>query len=229
MTINLSSENALLVMAKRPFPGKTKTRLTPFLSQKQASNLYECFLKDVLDKVANLSGVAPFVAYAPETAVSYFQAVAPHFGLLPQRGEALGDRLDDVLTACQNLGYKRVAAMNSDSPNLPPDYLSQAFERLADEAVDLVLGPCEDGGYYLIGWKRPYPAVVREVTMSTPRVLPDTLAIANKLGLTVALLPEWYDVDSKEELNRLSNDLKNAPDDAPRTAAFLKELFKPVT
>ena len=218
------NKNALLVMAKRPFPGRTKTRLSPPLSKNEAAALYECFLKDVLKKVSCLDGIDPFVAFAPETAVSYFQSIAPNFGHIPQLGDSLGERLDTVLTTCQDLGYGCVAAMNSDSPNLPEHYLKQAFDWLGDEAVDVVLGPCEDGGYYLIGWKRPYPELVRNVQMSTPQVLEDTLTIANQLGLEVALLPHWYDVDSESELLRLQDQLEHASIDAPNTARFLEKM-----
>ncbi len=224
MPSNNQLQNALLIMAKRPFPGHTKTRLTPFLTEQQAAELYASFLQDVLDKVAHLPDVAPYVAFAPETAVSYFQEIAPYFGLVPQTGETLGDRLDYVLTACQQYGHQRVAAMNSDSPNLPPEYLSEAFHLLEDRSVDVVLGPCEDGGYYLIGWKRPYPALVRDVQMSTPDVLKDTLEIANKLSLKVALLPEWYDVDSECELKRLAKELQNNTTHSPHTLNYLKNL-----
>jgi uncharacterized protein len=93
-------------------------------------------------------------------------------------------------------------------------------------SCDVVLGPCEDGGYYLIGLKRPQPRLLREVQMSTPHVVRDTLALAEQLDLKVALLPTWYDVDTVAELDRLRSELRNAPAHvAHHTRAFLAERF----
>ena len=193
-------------MAKRPAAGRTKTRLCPPLTAEQAAELYRCLLLDTLASVRTAvaeSDLTPFIAYAPRTAAAYFRALAPDFGLLAQGEGALGDRLASVLGAAGALGYGQAAAINSDSPALPPSFLSQAFRELDDPAVDVVLGPCEDGGYYLIGWKRPFLPLVREVRMSTPDVLADTLAVAAAAGLRVALLPPWYDIDDAAGLARM--------------------------
>jgi hypothetical protein len=110
--------------------------------------------------------------------------------------------------------------MDSDSPTLPADYVRQAFTAL--EAADVVLGPCEDGGYYLIGLNRPAPRLLREVPMSTPDVMRDTLAIADRDKLNVALLPTWYDVDTAQELERLKAELYRSRNGlAPATREFL--------
>jgi uncharacterized protein len=217
------SQKALLVMAKRPFPGNTKTRLTPLFDADAAADLYACFLQDVLDLVRRVPHVTPFIAYSPldaETA-AYFQALAPDFQLIPQVGDTLGERLDVVLSHCSHNGYAQVAAMNSDSPHLPAAYVADAFARLDNPATDVVFGPCEDGGYYLIGWKRPYPSLVRDVQMSTDHVLDDTLAIAAAARLNVSLLPAWYDVDEADDLLRLQAVLAADPTLAPHTHQFL--------
>jgi glycosyltransferase A (GT-A) superfamily protein (DUF2064 family) len=116
--------------------------------------------------------------------------------------------------------------MDSDSPTLPAAYLSAAFTHLR-EGADVVLGPCDDGGYYLIGLRQPQSRLLREVPMSTPTVLRDTLAIAEELGLRVALLPTWYDVDTVAELRRLRQELDGMQTDslsspAHHTRAFLQ-------
>ena len=214
--------NALLVVAKRPAPGRTKTRLTPPLSPEQAAALYECFLRDTLDLVRRLPDVAPAIAYLPAEERAYFEALAPDFELLLQEGDDLGERLDNALTRLLVAGYQQVAIMNSDGPTLPPACLTGAFDALAGGA-DIVLGPCDDGGYYLIGLKQPAPRLLREVRMSTPDVLADTIAIAAEEGLTVELLPTWYDVDDAESLERLINELATAPPGIARhTQTFLR-------
>ena len=98
--------------------------------------------------------------------------------------------------------------MDSDSPNLPSDYLRQAFERL--NGADVVLGPTRDGGYYLIGMNQPQPHLLRQVQMSTPHVLADTLKLAQARGLTVSLLPAWYDVDTIADLVQLDGEIAGA-------------------
>jgi hypothetical protein len=111
--------------------------------------------------------------------------------------------------------------MDSDSPTLPAAYVAQAFDALDD--ADVTLGPCEDGGYYLIGLKRPQPRLLREVRMSTPNVLRDTLSRAEQAGLRVSLLPMWYDVDTVQELHRLRDELRAEADGlAPHTREFLE-------
>lgn len=217
---------ALLVMAKRPSPGQTKTRLTPFFSAAEAAQLYECFLRDALDLARAVPGVTPFIAYTPPTpeTEAYFRQLAPDFELLPQIGTTLSERLEHVLTRCHQAGFDQVAAMNSDSPTLPPHYLAQAFACLDDPETDVVLGPCADGGYYLIGWKRPYPRLVRDVPMSTNHVLPDTLTIAAAENLRVSLLPPWYDVDEASELRRLQDALLTGAETAVHTHRFFGQL-----
>jgi rSAM/selenodomain-associated transferase 1 len=214
--------NALLVVAKRPAPGQTKTRLTPPLSSEQAAALYECFLRDTLDMMRQVPNVQPAVAFMPAEAQPYFVELAPDFELVQQAGLDLGARLDNALTHYLRLGYRHVAIMDSDGPTLPATCLSAAFEALAGEA-DVVLGPCDDGGYYLIGLKRPAPRLLREVRMSTPGVLADTLAIAAEEGLRVELLPVWYDIDDVTSLARLVAELADSVTETARhTRAFLE-------
>ena len=197
-------------MAKRPAAGVTKTRLCPPLTTERAAALYACFLADVVDMVRaaarDVPHLTPHIAYTPTGAADYFRDLAPDFVLLPQTGSTLGERLEAVMEKALASGHAQVAAVNSDSPSLPAIYFAQAFSALDDPAVDVVLGPCDDGGYYLIGWKRPHPFLVRDVQMSTPNTLADTLALAGRAGLSVALLPPWYDVDSPKDLERLARD-----------------------
>ena len=112
--------------------------------------------------------------------------------------------------------------MDSDSPTLPPAYLSQAFAVLQDGA-DVALGPCDDGGYYLIGIRKPAPRLLREVRMSTSTVTADTLAMAKEEGLSVGLLPTWYDVDDADSLLRLVKELESFD---PQTASYTRQFLK---
>lgn len=201
----MTTPDSLLVVAKQPAPGQTKTRLCPPLTHAQAADLYDCFLRDTLSIMRHVPDVRRVIGYLPEDAQGYFRQLAPDMELSPQRGTSLGERLDHLLTEALRNGSQRAVIMNSDSPTLPAAYLCQAFDELAN--ADVVLGPTHDGGYYLIGVDQPQPDLLRDVQMSTPRVLADTLALAEANGLTVSLLPVWYDVDTVEELRQLEGEL----------------------
>jgi uncharacterized protein len=212
--------NALVVMAKRPLPGHTKTRLCPPLTPEAACDLYEGFLRDTLDLMRGTPDVVRIIAYLPDTDQDYFSALAPDFELIRQRGDSLGERLDAITTQCLANGFDQVVVMDSDSPTLPPHIASYAFESLKN--TDVVLGPCDDGGYYLIGLKQRAPHLLRDMPMSTPTVLVDTIRVAKRANLGVSLLPTWYDVDTAAELEQLHIELQSLP---PKRAAHTRQVL----
>jgi rSAM/selenodomain-associated transferase 1 len=218
---------ALLIMAKQPAPGTTKTRLLPVLSPDDAAELSQCFLLDAVDLVretcATVSGLLGFIAGAPADGAHYFAGIAPDLGFEPQHGADLGERLDHVLSAALARGFEQVVAINADSPDLPAAYLVEAFARLDRSDVDVVLGPTDDGGYYLIGVKGHHPRLVTDVEMSTPHVMSDTLAVSDELGLQVGLLDRWYDVDEPDDLDRLRRSVSQGHPCGRHTERFLDE------
>lgn len=218
---------ALFVMAKDPKAGRVKTRLCPPLTPDQAARLYQCFLSDVLDLVAAVPGVDPAVAFSPREAHGEFTRLASgRFQLIPQEGTDLGARLENTFHVLFRQGYERVAAVSTDSPDLPVEYLRDAFARLEEGSV--VLGPCPDGGYYLIGLSRPFPTLFRDMPWSTERVVPETETRARHLGVSVSRLPEWHDVDTAADLDRLMKDLAGggrSANRAPRTSHFCQREF----
>jgi rSAM/selenodomain-associated transferase 1 len=196
-------------MAKVPSVGKTKTRLSPPLSGEQAVGLYRSFLLDTLELMRRVEGVQPIIAYLPREGEPFFRGIAPPgFDFVAQEGSDLSERLDNVLSRCLQDGYRQAVVMDSDSPTLPLDYLVQAFQELDDPSVDVVLGPCDDGGYYLIGVKSPTPALFHGIVMSTATVTQETLQRARDEGLRSVCLPAWYDVDTAQDLQRLAQALE---------------------
>lgn len=216
---------ALIIVAKQPEAGRTKTRLSPPLNGQQAAALYHHFLLDTLELMQQVEIAQPILAYTPDEALPFFRDLAPDgFEFVPQVGPDLGERLHNVLSACLQNGYQQAVVMDSDSPTLPVDTLRRAFRELDEPATDVVLGPCEDGGYYLIGLKEPCADLFRGVPMSTPQVAAETLQRAQEQGLRVAQLPQWYDVDLYADIQRLDEELCALPDDRARhTRAFLAE------
>jgi rSAM/selenodomain-associated transferase 1 len=216
-------DRALVVMAKEPLAGRTKTRLSPPLSGQEAAELYRCLLLDTLELMRQMESAQSIIAYSPHGAEPFFRRLAPPgFNFIPQVGSDLGALLDSVLTHYLQNGYRQVVVVDSDSPTLPEAYLRRAFCELDDPSVDVVLGPADDGGYYLIGLKAPCPALFRGIAMSTSTVVEETLERAREQGLRVVCLPRWYDVDTCEDLDRLIEELASKPDHlAPHTRTFL--------
>jgi rSAM/selenodomain-associated transferase 1 len=213
-------DNALIVVAKEPVPGRTKTRLCPPFDPEPAAEFYRCMMLDTLALMERLQIVDRTVAYVPETARDYFdRLVSDGFRLVAQQGADLGERLASAIGYHFELGYRRVVIMNSDGPTLPLTCLEEAFAGL--ESADITLGPGHDGGYYLIGMKRLHPELFQGISWSTEQVIPQTLNICRGLGLSVHQLPEWYDVDVEADLDRLRRDLAQDPESAPCTSAFL--------
>ncbi len=216
---------ALIIVAKKPEPGSTKTRLSPPFTTEAAAEFYGCLMRDTLSLAGRLAGVDLTLAYTPASAVDYFQKLVPNgFHLTPQQGADLGQRLANAIAYHLKRGYRRAVIMNSDGPTLPLAHLKEAFSELI--RADVTLGMGHDGGYYLIGLKQIVPDLFENIAWSTDRVIPQTLEICRRLELKVHSLPEWYDVDVEADLQRLRLDLAENPEAAPHTAGFLKKWDK---
>jgi rSAM/selenodomain-associated transferase 1 len=215
---------AVAIMAKWPRAGQVKTRLCPPLDAGQAAVLYHAFLLDKIDQVRALKDAQPSLAYTPADARAEFEALAPEFTLVAQQGPDLGARLHQVLGALLAAGHIGAIAVDSDTPTLPTAFLQRAVDLFGDPRVDVVLGPTDDGGYYLIGVRAARPELFVAMPWSTPGVLPETLRRATAAGLYAACLPPWFDVDTPEDLERLRISLGSLGPAAPaRTAALLGE------
>ena len=217
-------EPVFVIMAKQPAVGRTKTRLCPPLMPEEAAVLYEALLRDTVELVAGLEGTRPAIAVTPPEATDEFRCLSPPgVILLPVAGRDIGECLSQVLGQLLDAGYPKVIAINSDGPTLPADYLRQAIIQL--EQADVVLGPSADGGYYLIGLKQPQPELFRDIAWSTDQVTPQTLARAEAMGLQVAVLPPWYDLDTGADLEHLWTELADLPPETlPHTRRFLEGL-----
>ncbi|UCE36466.1 MAG: TIGR04282 family arsenosugar biosynthesis glycosyltransferase [Thermoplasmata archaeon] len=215
--------NAIVIMAREPKPNKVKTRLTPPLDPQTASKIYHGFLLDRIEQVESLREVDHFVAITPESSDSFFKDIIPKdFALLRQKGKDLGERLSDISNTLFKKGYEKVVMMDSDSPNLPSRYISEGLKML--NKADLVLGPCEDGGYYLIGLSSNMPQIFQDIPWSTSRVTEITNKKAKALGKKISLLEEWYDVDTFEDLKRMRTELDSYPK-APNDIFFCKNTY----
>ena len=201
------------------------------MSAADAAALGGCFIQDVAGNILAAAQSAPiegYVAYSPPGSGDLFAPLLPEgIGLLPPRRIGLGDALFDAAEDLLAAGYGAACLVNADSPTLPTGALVAAARALAAPGDRLVLGPAEDGGYYLIGLKQPHRRLFEDIAWSTDRVYRQTLDRAAEIGLDAVTLAAWYDVDDVASLRRLVDEL-GSPDPAgyaaPHTAAFLRRL-----
>ena len=231
--------SALALMTKAPRAGNVKTRLVPPLTNEEAAQLNRCFLQDTGAAIslccsgltrANSGPTARGVAvYTPVGAESDYADILPaDFSLLPQRGENFGERLYFAAEDLFKCGFDSVCLIDSDSPTIPAENFAKAMELLSLPGNHIVLGPCDDGGYYLIGLKQLHQEIFERIDWSTERVLEQTIMRAAQIGVGVHGLPRGLDVDDHAALRRLCSELlgKNARDNvAPQTQQFLRELI----
>jgi len=226
---------ALAVMTKAPQPGRVKTRLTPPLSPEEAASLNTCFLRDTAAAIANTVEGARALGigvYTPVGAEGAYEGILPpEFALVPQRGDAFGERLAAATEDLLSIGFDSLCLIDSDSPTVPESTFSEAVEVLSRDSDTIVLGPSDDGGYYLVGLKKAHRRLFERIEWSSERVLQQTVAAAAELGVPVHLLPPWYDVDDRATLHRLcreffdTNGNINRGFAAPATRAFLSDLL----
>lgn len=222
-------------MTKAPRAGEVKTRLIPPLTAAEAAELNACFLRDTASSISLApQGLARGIAvYSPVDAKGDYSGILPAgFALIPQRGETLGERVIFAMEDLFQLGFASVCLINSDSPTVPEQVFNEAATILAQPEKKIVLGPSSDGGYYLIGLKKPDRELFAEIAWSTDRVFQQTVDRARKRKLNIHLLPMWYDVDDSKTLRRLceeffaphEGDFEGYP--APATRAYLQVLLK---
>jgi uncharacterized protein len=224
---------ALAVMTKAPRRGMVKTRLVPPLTDEEAAQLNIQFLRDTaaaISEVSKRSSASAVAVYTPAgSEAAYAGILPPDFQLLLQRGELLGDRLVFAVEDLFQNGFASVCLIGSDSPTVPTEAYAQAVSELAQPGDRIVIGPSDDGGYYLIGLKQVHRRMFEEIDWSTERVLEQTKQRARELSLELSLLPSGYDVDDRAALQRLCDELLRGDrpgDIAPNTRRFLVQLNK---
>jgi rSAM/selenodomain-associated transferase 1 len=219
-------DTALVVMARYPQVGTTKTRLARTIGDEEAVRLYRAFLTDLAQKFAGQAWDLHW-AYTPAGVdyLSFVGTLAPslleHMHAFPQQGIDLGARLHHVFRWTYDREYQRTLVIGSDSPQISLNIAVQARERL--DTADVVLGPADDGGYYLIAMRRPYD-VFRDIPMSTSRVTQKTIELAQSQGLKVHTLEKLFDIDELPDLLRLAQLLEADSSLAPETATYLATI-----
>ncbi|GAC1301183.1 MAG: TIGR04282 family arsenosugar biosynthesis glycosyltransferase [Isosphaeraceae bacterium] len=205
-------ERAVLgTFAQKSEPGRVKTRLAKALGDELAARIHEAMLLDWLDIWDSERFLAPggrrVVVFDPPDAGPWFDVSVPtSFALQPQSAGDLGARMKSFFEGEFEDGAERVVLVGSDSPTLDPSIVISAF--LCLEGRDVVLGPATDGGYYLVGCRPPVPPIFEDMDWSTPEVLSRTIDRLQVTGLSLAILPPWYDIDTVDDWRMLAGHLR---------------------
>lgn len=226
---------AIGVMAKTPRPGHSKTRLCPPLTSEQAAGMSAAFLRDTMDNLLAVSREAPITGYAAYAPFGAEPLLRPHLPpgtrcvladgdiLVPARVEGFGRCLLHAMQALFAAGHPAACVLSSDTPTLPPAILARAADLLLQgDARRVVLGACDDGGYYLLGMRTLHAGLFADIAWSTDAVADATRDRAASLGLELVELSPWYDIDDGASLLRLSGDRNGYA--APRSRAALRML-----
>jgi rSAM/selenodomain-associated transferase 1 len=211
-------ERALVIMAKAARPGHVKTRLADSLSMDDIVELYKCLIEDTVQLALSVP-TDTLAVVCPSSDVADLSGWLCDLEIIAQEGNGLAAGLTSAFRVFIDRGYRRVVALDGDSPQIPRQTLEQAF-RLLDNA-DVVVGPTIDGGYYLVGAGAPEARLFEQHRLGTGSALDSLLAAARALNLKVTLTETAYDVDEPGDLARLAGELHLFPSRAPRTARWL--------
>jgi uncharacterized protein len=235
-----ASDRVLVIMAKAPRPGAVKTRLTPVLLPAAVIDFYRCLLEDTLTLARSLNDVEVAIMCPDSDVNELAQLAGEETTVVAQKGDGLAAGLTSVFAYFasdrrkekhrnedhqRDAHQRRVIAFDSDSPHLPRSILEAGFKTLAEH--DVVVGPTHDGGYYLVGAKASHPTLFAHDGMGTSTALERLLSRARALELSVGFVEPFYDIDVADDLTRLAEELRLAPERAPRTAAWLKKWELP--
>jgi len=211
----------LIVFARQPLPGRVKTRLARDVGVRAATELYTAMLEDVLERAARLGDTRLLVFWELESGLLPDYPGFPRLEMFRQNCGTLGERMANALTAAFADGIRTCCIIGSDSPDLPLEYIEQAFQILDKDQADVVFGPAADGGYYLAGMKRLWRRLFEDIAWGGGDVLKTSCERASELALRTARLPGWYDLDTVDDLSRL---MQTANWEAPRTRKLLRDM-----
>ncbi len=210
---------AIGVMAKVPRPGYSKTRLCPPLRPEEAAALSAAFLRDTTRNIARAARSAPIVGYAAYAPSGAEAALLPHLtqGIVcvlsdgaqpaPKGVEGFGRCLLHALQQMFAAGHAAACVLSADTPTLPTEFLiTAATALLLGDERRVVLGACEDGGYYLLGMRLPLARLFADIAWSTSSVAATTRTRIAELDLDLVEMPPWYDIDDAAALERLVGD-----------------------
>jgi len=199
----MDGKELLIIFAKAPIAGLVKTRMFPYLSFDEAAELQGAFLSDIVELALADTGRNTCVAYTPRESLGVFMNMfpSPDVEFHAQEGDDLGARMDNAFRCAFEMGYAKAVIVGSDIPTMSREHIDEAFDALGSN--DISICPTQDGGYCILGLKKPVPGLFRGIPWSTPRAFEATLARAAELKLKVHVLRTLSDVDTYDDLLRI--------------------------
>ena len=185
-------------MLRIPEYGKVKKRLAAQIGTENALSIYAAMLYETIENVSKLTDIDIYGFYEGLASAQY--DILKKFQSMPQKGKDLGEKMLNAVQWLFEKGYRRIVLIGADSPDLPADYIKDAFLKL--NTHELVIGPAADGGYYLIGMNGTLDIIFKGIKWGSSNVMQDTVSIAEKEGINYFLLPQWYDIDDIESLRQ---------------------------
>jgi rSAM/selenodomain-associated transferase 1 len=216
-------DSCVLCFVKYPEKGKVKHRLAVDLDEGSVVELYRNFVEDVVSVLKKIDAT-PIICFSPISAEKKFKEwLGSSYTYSPQQGDTLGERMKNSFSTVFKQGIQRAVLIGSDSPDLPFDFLRNAFTEL--QTHDMVLGPSSDGGYYLIGFRKEtfLPSVFEGIAWSSQRVFTETITRIKNAGCSVSLLPVWSDIDTITDLKNLISRSKNTAFKSSHTITYLQK------
>ena len=217
-----STDSCILLFVKYPAAGRVKSRLARSLGPEVAARLYKRFVGDVVEMLDGTGRVVRVYCDPYESVANYARWIGGGHEFIHQTGGDIGERMRNAFEETFAAGYKRAVLIGSDIPDMPADFLNDAFARL-NNGSGAILGPSSDGGYYLIGFSAEsfYAEAFSDISWSTENVISQTRAKLEKNGTNTALLPTWLDVDTVDDLNELVKRNKGGEFASSQTMEFV--------
>lgn len=195
-------KNVLIIFVKFPEPGKVKTRLAEELGDKKAAEIYSLMAQTIIGNVIHSGSYETAIFFdPPEKEDEIIKWIGDGSAVFfPQEGKALGDRMSNAFGKVLSDGTRKAVIIGTDCINVTTDTIVEAFSRLNDR--DVIIGPAEDGGYYLLGLNKHEPGLFRDISWSTGMVLDQTVGRIQEAGLSFTLLKTLTDIDTAGDLRR---------------------------
>jgi uncharacterized protein len=219
----LKTDRCLAVLVRHPEPGKVKTRLAEAYGDAFAAEIYGYFIDDLMEALAPGNYRLEIFFTPAEKEPDIRQRFGDRLSCTPQRGEGLGERMENAFRDCFAWGSAAAILIGSDCPDLTADVIEEAFAAL-ERGQDVVVGPAFDGGYYLIGFRATAfdPEVFQEMPWGKSTVYPKTMDRLRSRGQRIGLMPAWHDIDTAEDLEALRARQGNTSFSRSRTMTFLR-------
>lgn len=221
-----SEKRAVLMFVRTPEKGKVKSRLSGVLGEEITLELYKNFVMDLIETLNRGKFHFSIYFYPPDSKEKMVSWLGSKYSFMPQEGNDLGERMKNAFTLSFLQEFRHVIAIGSDSPDLPDKIIEKAFLSLVNN--DSVIGPCFDGGYYLIGFRSEtfIPDPFKGIEWGTDNVFENTLKILKENYQKTHILPKWRDIDRHEDLIRFAAMNKDRPSNTMRCLLSHKEILE---